>query len=344
MARTVDSPPQLATVDAISATEISAEPVEAALVALNSCYEQSRGSILVDTAPDVAGEQIMLAQSGIGTNPSPPIMRYRCRILGRGGLSSELVRAWLRVEVTPAGAGPYNAAIRITDGTNSTTWQDLTGTVALGWVDAGTFALADSGEYADLEIEILFFADVNIWVFGAAVYYERAKTALDAVPIGALSYTNDVVPLDLDYVTGERPLSAARLQNAHDLAIYLYEQRVGQIVTATYLGELEDTDPAFRFLQATPTSIGSNEITARFFAYLSEPAGLPATTVCRLTISTSYGTAGSLLVTPFVDQWVGPLDITIPAPDFDQALTEFSVTGDNVDVLSFCGWWRDVSY
>lgn len=315
MARTVDAtyaPPRrqaIAVADVMSLDPGAKGGLLRVASALNTLYEQHRGSLIMDTS------RAMIVDSGGRTDAY-----YRIRPMGKGGLADELLEVYFDLETTGAAQVDWSAG-------GAASWS---GTTARALVQTSTDpALTDSGEYVDATVAV---NSGTVSVYGISVGYQRAKAALTAVGAGSAGYSNGIVPIDLLNVTDEAPLSVARLLDLHAIAAHLRDERPGQIVASAY-----ETARATTIWCAATTPIRrSKSATARFYVR-TDGAGTET-----ITISGS-GDSDSVTASAGED-WVGPLDVEVVCPDsvIEWPRWEvFEVDVDGCDVYGISGWWRD---
>jgi hypothetical protein len=94
-----------------------------------------------------------------------------------------------------------------------------------------------------------------------------------------------------------------------------------------------------------PPSRGGGSLTARFYWYGNAESDATVETV---TVAAS-GTGVSASSTSYNDTpaWHGPLDIALTPPPEGADLPSlriFKLSGDDTEIYSWCGWWRDATY
>ena len=288
--------------------------------ALNTLYEQLRGTLICDVNPGV------ILENGGRTSAY-----YRPGIMGGSDLSDEKAEAYL--DVTTVGTAQVDVAIT-GGGTASWSGNMATKTRVQTSTDPVVEDDASSNDYMDVEVSINSgTVDVEAVLLG----YQREKTALTAVGSGNAAYDDsEVVPLDLAAVVANGPHSVARELDAHHMARNLFG-RGGQIVQSANMNWV-----ASRGLWCAapiPAAPGGG-VTARFWVR-GEDAGGDDITI-------SSGGVSQSVACPTSEAWCGPFDLNIAAPTDDLLAPSwaiFNLAGTSVtDVFSWSGYWRAVSY
>lgn len=301
--------------------------------ALNTLYENMRGQVLCDYDPDGIIDTV------------GDIALYRTKTLGEGGLTDETVRVWAYLLLIPTGPGPWDFSLKVTEknSTNTFTYQDTSGgsvgpTAA---IDIGSIAPEDTSDFNDWEFEITVATSFTIaTVIGLSLYYEAPKSALTAVSSGE-SYANGVVPLEISQAAGEKPNSTHRLMAAHQMAVDLFERRLGQIGSFWVKTHLDfDSSVGGTII----TSVIPPGVTvARFYMY-ARTDGIAGVQFDTLTISAPE--LGVSAVQEFISslKWYGPLDLALGGPFDAPWPVRFNVTGSDTRVHSICGFFRQAAY
>ena len=145
--------------------------------------------------------------------------------------------------------------------------------------------------YMDVSVQITAASGWDEYELkGVGLYYVRDKAALTAVPSAQYGYTGSgVVPIEMSQLDGEKPCSTARFHDMHDLAVYLYEHRVG-----TFLASAHPTsfDTARRILVDVPPTMASTVPAAVWIKASGSSEDITVTTP-----------TGSDTVTVSADQW-----------------------------------------
>lgn len=309
---------------------------------VNGLYEYQRGSVIHDIGGFLSGPIL---------NAQGEIVYYRTKNLGYGGLSDEGGVAALSAIIEDlSDSDPTQAEITVTSGASSATWNYSTDLGSLSpfipeFVEIDGFNIPDSAEYSTTSVEITSdgqSGDVSIAVYGVSMGYARDKTALTA---GA--YTNGFIPHEASAYANGRPVSTQRLIALHENAQNLYENRVGQIVASAWAAGSYRTDDVWA-IQRIPHTADGATLTARFHIRCAKTSGASSTTASVRAYMTSpdNGVASSILsVTSTTHDWkVADLSISTPRFGDPARYAFFKVTGTNLSVSSFCGWWRDRTY
>lgn len=208
--------------------------------AQNTLYEQLRGSCVNDNRGTGSSPELIIGETGDGSAMSGDIARYRPKRMGGAGLTDEDVHIYLWIATNDNGdSKPSNAQIDVTENVsgNSVSWN-YTGDESLKRIDLGQLTVTDAfaSEFLDFEVEITSNGmnnRVTVGVYGVEIYYERDKSVLTAVGLGSLAYDNGFTPHDLARFDGEEPMSTYKMHTLHKNAEYLYQHRVGNVITTS---------------------------------------------------------------------------------------------------------------
>jgi hypothetical protein len=185
--------------------------------AVNTLYEQYRGSIVQDWDP-----------SGILTTTGQTA-RYKCKVLGnKGAGASETCEVYLRVRLIQSAAGA--CVITITQGANTATYTYVGDINPEAWVQATDLTLDDDASTVDITVAITTRTGMTLTsVRGVEIHYKRNLTAL-----AAGEYDSGFVPHEITQFAGEKPLSTRHLAQLTDNLVHLWEHRVGQVATTAF--------------------------------------------------------------------------------------------------------------
>lgn len=341
MARTVSRPIDVPVDQGWPRAEVIDTNGDGGLAIIGSCcntlYEQMRGPIIMDYDPDSIVDDDSLTA------------RYRARIHGGSNLT-ERVKVYFCIEYDGAGSALTITATE-SSGPSAVTWTWPGGAISTPtWVAASGYMVARDDkpggvyteEWQEISVSSSETGGGQFYVYGVAIYYYRDRSALAAVSAGNAGYTDTgLVPIELTRLAGEMPASVARMLDMHAMLIYLYEDRVGQIITRAWVRQPPSSSRPLWWAADVPSSRGSDTLTARYYLYAYH-----ATASDTITITGPDG-SGSVLVgtTP---AWVGPLDVSVtPSAEGGErpSLVEFTIDyGSSTTIESLCGYWRDATY
>lgn len=332
MARTVDTTydqPEQTSLPNLEIADVDGQGggVQEVATALNTLYEQARGSWVDDFEPSGL-------LSGTGTS-----LLYRCRTWG--GQTSILARVYAYVETALGGS----CTVRAQSSTaGDSTTVAVPGSTGPQWVDVGTLDMATTAEYEQLEIDLSAVSG-TVALYGVSVYAERGSATL-ADATDDFAYSDGFVPLDVAEYGGERSLTATKTRHLHENARTIWEQRHPQVAATYWVGALSDVQ--IGFLVPEPAHHRSSQTaTLRChvrYRWTGSSAGVDLGTI---TLGAGGVSSSAVVSSGGTATW-GTLDLSIdipsdatPQPTLLQA--RLAVSGD-VEVTAISGWWRDLSY
>jgi len=332
MARDVENP---GGIDLSIPTVVSRDPVLALrsgsgwgriLENQNTLYETLRGPLISDT--------------GIINTVGPSII-YRVRVPGSGGGLAYEPAVYMGCGTTDA-AG--NMTSRAATGLNSATIVHTPGLTET-WETSGTLLQIDDSpgaEYEEITVDVTSEAKCNLVAW--AIYYQRTKTVLAAGVHSPAGYTPFETSGAYDRGAANVPVSSGTLYSAHDNAVMLWEQRLGQLIQrgwnsgAPYV--INQTTELYPLLFAGWAPPGVTH--ARFYVRRRDNDGGASTSDYTISVVdqrfNTYDSDGESALGAAV-AWGSVLDVAVKP-----GLNIFTVTGDNVRFYTISGWWKDRSY
>lgn len=289
---------------------------------LNTGFEQFRGEIVSDVHPSA-----LLTGTG-------QTAYYRGKCLGqRGSGATETVEVWLKVrmiETSPSGGA---CTVTITQGANTSTWSYTPGSDVdpAAYVQASNLTFDDDATFQDIEVEITSASGMTTTaVYNVDLIYKRARTALVA---GYYSNIN-VEPLDLDQAVDNYSMASGLMYQLHNMAKYLYENRVGMIVSSAWPITPHTSSNKLKWFGTAPHGVQN----AIFYTRLANASG-------SLDISSQFGspTSPPTLATGWIGPWTVPVVSSNPR-NATQRNIAFEMDGETSTIESLCGWWDDATY
>jgi hypothetical protein len=342
MARTVDIPINPPLPQARAQSEVidtnGAGGILRVADTINTLYEQKRGTLVSDSDPDG------ILRSANTTSYA----RYRAKKMGFGGIQEYVTaEVYYRLE----GSGTLTTIVGV--GSTILTLPTIT-TAGSGWHSvSGVLAVAeDTGtEYVDV---VMKHTTATGWstaiIESLSVYYNREKTTLDAVTATEEGYINTgFIPLDSAASVGEAPVSAGRLQHAHDDMIHLIEHRTGQAISVSGISNLLSTSITDLGAMPFQTDIGvpyfsSGSATLRLYILSDGVGGAGGTH--NFTVSNSQAST-TITYPPFTSAWLSGT-LSFPCGPAGSTRQDYVLiqqgAGSEYGLSSICGYWVDGSY
>lgn len=336
MARTIDATITPPTRTTVARTEIAdangrGSGWAAVHTAINSAYEQHRGSGIADADP------LGLMTSNADT------LRYKIPIQGESS-SDEQYEVWIYGKITTAGSATVQAAA-----TNS----GDSGTVAVtsttsDWWQLSTFDVSAGGsDHETIEITVTGTPTATIRIDAVAGFYARNRSsALPAVSSGSDAYPDGYVPHDLDASAGERVLTATRVRTTHENLRALYLRPWSLIASSNARSGWTNTTRTWR--AEVPPQIVARTVTARVYVYVVWTGVSGVTDKGELTLTSLQTGDTASLVSITASGWYGAFDVDVSAPAEGVVRPRYRAftleANDHVSVYSVCGWWSGLSY
>lgn len=327
------APPRALAGKDIAAGSTSGSALSVDYLCANSLFEQKQPAFVGDWSPDgIFG--------GVSTPAWDP--RWRQAVQPYAGLSSQTAEVWLYVDNSTAFGGGASWAMTVhNDTAGSSSTKDIlkTAGVGAGWYQFSSIVYDDTALYNDWRMEEgaksgLASTDA---IHGIMIVPVRTGTTLPSAPTGNPTYLNAALgcmPFEASIDVGDQHGAHTwALHNAHRLAIYLWERRLGQILSSSFkrgaYGSAESTQA--RFLHLVPHGVTSVTFWIRG----------AASGTAKLAIDDSEEDSVSLSASTWS---------TLTSSVTSGALHDFKITALNGNISgadpidAFCGWWDAPNY
>lgn len=297
--------------------------------AVNTLYEQARGTLVADYHP-----------TGLLTTTTGDA-RYRVYLPGEVGDGTLSLRVYVYYTTGVSASGTVRVAT-VNAGASST--AAVTSSSA-GWITATVDADA-SNEYEEIVVDWSAATNAPV-ILGVSAFALRTRTAL-ADAADDFAYAADgFVPLELEEYGGDEPLTATKARIVHDNLRLIWE-RGGQAIATSYVDSPIADATVYADL-ALPQHIREGQTaTLRVwvnYTWTGSGAGVDfgnfavaAGNSSSLGITSSGGTA----------TWYAARDLTIDLPSDasqypDSVRFSLSCSGD-IEINQISAYWRDLTY